>query len=187
MESCLAVGESSTEIASNRAVINTSNMLPIGIMTVATLQGQPFKRPLKVLFDSGSSRTLIHTRVIPPRLDSHQLEQQVILHTGGGTIQAKDVVTLQDIRFPKLSPTRAYINAVEAIVSPHTALYDVILGHDVMVPAHMAICLDTQTIQWGGLSVSWKLFLKILCSTNIFGRHVSQRQHKSEAILSRYN
>jgi hypothetical protein len=60
MESCLAVGESSTEIASNRTVINTSNMLPIGIMTVATLQGQPFKRPLKVLFDSGSSRTLMH-------------------------------------------------------------------------------------------------------------------------------
>jgi hypothetical protein len=39
-----------------------------------------------------------------------------------------------------------------------------------MVPARMAICFDTQTIQWGGLSVSWKdpTFLK----DSIFHQHL---------------
>jgi hypothetical protein len=71
IESCLAVGENSTEIASTRTLIKTNNMLPIGIMTVATFQGRPFRRPLKVLFDSGSSRTLIHNRINPESLPTN--------------------------------------------------------------------------------------------------------------------
>jgi hypothetical protein len=78
------------------------------------------------------------------------------LQTGGEKLQAELGVKIQHIRFPELSPTRSYTDEVEAIISPHTALYDVILGHDVMVAARIVICCATQTIRWGDLSVSWK-------------------------------
>ena len=77
---------------------------------------------------------------------------------------------MHQIRFPELSPTRTYTVEVEAIVSQHTALYDVILGHDVMVSARMVICCDTKTIRWGDLVVPWKEpdFLKGKTSSNTF-------------------
>jgi hypothetical protein len=70
---------------------------------------------------------------------------------------------LKQIRFPELSSTRSYTIEVEALLSPHTANYDVILGQDVMVTARLTLCGATQTIRWGDLSVSWKSpeFLKI--------------------------
>ncbi len=154
MEDCLATGDN-IEIGSNHNVVD-QKLLPIGIMTIGTIQGQPHKRPLKVLFDSGSSRTLINQSIVPDNIHTHPLETPVTLQTGGGVIKAQHVVKLQDLRFPELSPTRSYSVEMEAIVSPHTAKYDVILGYDIMVAARMVICCETRTIRWGDLSVSWK-------------------------------
>jgi transposase InsO family protein len=155
MKECLAIGDDNSELGSKNNEVDQKE-LPIGIMTVETIQGQSFRRPLKVLFDTGSSRTLINQRILPSTIKAHQLGSPVTLHTGGGTMQAQQGVKIHQIRFPELSPTRTYTVEVEAIVSQHTALYDVILGHDVMVSARMMICCDTKTIRWGDLSVPWK-------------------------------
>jgi hypothetical protein len=155
MEDCVALGNDSNEIGSEK-LITKQNLMPIGIMIVETVQGQPLKQPLRVLFDSGSSRTLINPRILPSSVIAHDLVNSLTLHTGGGSIRANQGVKLHRIRFPELSPTRVYTIEVEAIVSPHTALYDVILGHELMVAARMVICCDTQTIRWGDLSVPWK-------------------------------
>ena len=139
MEEFLTIGEDGGEIGSTNHKID-HKLLHIGIITVETIQGQPLRRPLKVLFDSGSSRTLINPKIIPPSVTAHQLKSQVNLQTGGGIVQARQGVKLRQIRFPELSPTRVYTMEAEAIMSPHTTRYDVILGHDVMVSARMAIC-----------------------------------------------
>jgi hypothetical protein len=143
MEECLALGDSGSGIKSNNNNIN-SKRLPIGIVTEDTLQGQQSRRPLRVLFDSGSSRTIMNAKVVPSSLLAHQLKAPSVLSTGGGTVEAELGVWCQGIRFPELSPTRICTTAVEALVSAHTSRYDVVLGFDVMVSARTARCFETQ-------------------------------------------
>jgi hypothetical protein len=96
---------------------------------------------------------LFKKQIVPPSVTPHRLENPITMHTGGGTTQLTEGIrlTVSQIRFPELSATRSYGVKVEALLSPHTAKYDVILGHDVMVPARMALCFETRTIKWGEL------------------------------------
>jgi hypothetical protein len=80
-------------------------------------------------------------------VEPHALAKPALLHTGGGTTRVTEEVTLKQIRFPELCPTRYYTIEVEALLSPHTANYDVILGQDVMVAARLSLCGATQTIR----------------------------------------
>jgi hypothetical protein len=49
------------------------NLLPVGIMTVEFLPNKSFRRPLKVLFDTGSTRTLVNKDVVTPSVEPHAL------------------------------------------------------------------------------------------------------------------
>lgn len=101
MEDSLSVGDNhnDNDTGSYNALV-ISNLLPIGIMTIEFIQNKSFRRPLKVLFDSGSSRTLFNKDLVPPSVDPHTLSRPAVLHTGGGTTQIIEGVTLKQIRFP---------------------------------------------------------------------------------------
>jgi hypothetical protein len=129
--------------------------MPIGIMTVDTIQGQSYKRPLKVSFDSGSTLTMINPRTLPDGITPHKLERTIALQTGGGAVKSPYEVKVRKLLFPELSPTRCYTNEVEAIVHPHTSRHDVLLGINVMVPMGIDLSSSTRTVQWGELSVPW--------------------------------
>jgi hypothetical protein len=153
MESCIQDFHSIPNTVPNHGKENKSSsfnvlnptLLPIGIITVATIQGRKVERPLKILFDSGSMVTLIHPRVLLEDMESHVRSRPVSLHTVGGKVALERGVTLQTITFPELSPTKSYVNAVEAVTCQETRDYDVILGIDVMVPAGLDVHPSTQS------------------------------------------
>ncbi len=136
--------------------VRRNMLLPIGIMSVATIQGQAVQRPLKVLFESGSMVTLINPRVLPENTVSHKLKRSLSVYTVGGTVVLREGVILRTLRFPELSTTRSFVTPVEAITCPHTRDYDVILGTDVLTPVGLDVHTSTQTIRWGDLSVPWR-------------------------------
>lgn len=140
MEDSNATGMETSPLQRNEIISfskeSNSSLLPIGIMTVETMQGQSIKRPLKVLFDSGSMVTLLHPRVLSNEMVPHELARPLSIYSVGGTVVLRKGVTLQTLRFPELSPTRSYVNAVEAA---HTRDYDVIVGIDVMVKAGLDV------------------------------------------------
>jgi transposase InsO family protein len=153
MEAAPIVGD---ERMPNSNTCHRMKLLPIGILSVASLQGQITKRPFRVLFDSGSMLTLINSRVLPPEVVPHELARPISLFTVGGMVELRHGVCLHTLRFPELSPTRSYVKTVEAVVCHHTRNYDIILGIDVMVPAGIDVHPSNQTIQWGDLSVPWR-------------------------------
>jgi hypothetical protein len=123
------------ENESSSVNVLSPTLLPIGIMTVEIIQGRKVERPLKVLFDSGSMVTLVHSKVLLEDMESHVLSRPVSLYTVGDEVALERGVILQTIRVPELSPTRSFVNAVEALMCQETPDYDVILGIDVMGPA----------------------------------------------------
>jgi hypothetical protein len=62
--------------------------MTIGILIVETVQGQPLKQPLRVLFDSGSSRSLINPRILSSNVIAHDLVNPLTMQIGGGSMQA---------------------------------------------------------------------------------------------------
>ena len=146
------------EINSSSCNIRKQTLLPIGIMTVSTIQGQAITRPLKVLFDSGSMVTLVNPRALSNPIIPHELNSPVSLFTVGGTVMLTQGVILKTLRFPELSPTRSYVNPVEAIMCSHSHIrdYDVIIGIDVMVSAGLDVHSSDQTIKWGDVTVPWR-------------------------------
>jgi hypothetical protein len=112
------------EIESSSINVRRTSLLPIGIMTVETIEGLAVKRPLKVLYDSGSMVTIINPKALPETIVPHELVRPISLYTVGGTVLLRQGVRLQTLRFPELSPSRSYIVAVEAVICRHTRDYD---------------------------------------------------------------
>lgn len=61
------------EIKSSSCNIRKPTLLPIGTMTVSTIQGQSILTPLMVLFDTGSMVTLVSQRVLSEHIVSRSL------------------------------------------------------------------------------------------------------------------
>jgi hypothetical protein len=91
-----------------------STLLPNGIMSVGTIQGQAIKRPLKVLFISGSIVTS-QSSYSPMQGDGSPGTHETIIHLltvsgWDGGVETREHFT--NLVFPVLSPTRSYVNAL---------------------------------------------------------------------------
>jgi hypothetical protein len=80
MEAAPIVGDERSMPNSN--ICHRMKLLPIGILSVESLQGQITKRPFRVLFDSGSMLTLINSRVSSRGRSSRVSSSHLPLHRG---------------------------------------------------------------------------------------------------------
>jgi hypothetical protein len=114
------------------------SLAPIGIITIEKLQGQPFKRPLKTLYDLGSAVTIINPWALPKGVTPKKLD--LTLKTAGGTCDYHYyAVLMENMTLPELSPTSKYTQPFYAYISQNTAAYDVLLGRDVLWPQQESI------------------------------------------------
>jgi hypothetical protein len=158
LEECFASGEDNYEnnpSVLSKPVTGNLKLRPIGMMTVGSIQKQKHSKPLRVLFDSGSDVTFINLASLPKGIHAKRTSVQLRTVAGSAKVLSR-AVTLENVCFPELSPTRRFDKEITAIVSSHTGSYDVILGNDVLVPAGIDILASTQTIQWFDVHVPWQ-------------------------------
>ncbi|KAG7361979.1 hypothetical protein IV203_025645 [Nitzschia inconspicua] len=158
MEDCVALGIADDDILYNVESFNSQlnkQLSPILLMTVDTIQEHSCKRPLKALCDSGAAVTMINPSSIPTGAVPFKLQKPLRMMTGGGSIELKYGVKMKVIRFPELSPTRAFTDEVIAIINKHTGTHDVILGRDFLGAAGIVPNPATSLIQWDDLNCPW--------------------------------
>jgi hypothetical protein len=92
VEDSLAVGNDckDKEIESFNVLVVPA-LQPIGVMTVELVQGQHFRKPLRVLFDSGTSRTLFSKQLLPSTVKTHKLKKNITMQTGNGVTELAEV------------------------------------------------------------------------------------------------
>lgn len=146
----------------NQQLFPPDVMRPIGLMLVDTIQSFSSKRPLRVMFDSGSEITLFNSRALPKGANGKKLTR-VTLNTAGGWMNSLRSIELNGISLPEFSPTRRYEKPVTAIISQNTGDYDVIMGCDVMVPMGIDVT-DHKNLTFNNLQTQrvlrWRLFLE---------------------------
>ena len=128
---------------------------PTGLMTAQRIQDQPSHRLLKVLFDTGSEKTFVHSRSLPAGATPTLLDKKTTGTTLAGTFEANRYVRFNDLVLPEFGKDTK-IDGTAAYVFDTPCPYDVILGCDVLRPAGIDIKFSTRTVEWMGKKTPMK-------------------------------
>ena len=77
------------------------SLTPISIMVLKTMGLKPSRSLLKVLFDPGSTKTLIISRALPRGVIPTPLSNTKDVNTLAGTMQTKEIVHLRCLKLPE--------------------------------------------------------------------------------------
>ena len=106
---------------------NKNETIPIGLLVPSKIQHKESCRLLRVLFDSGGGKTMIHSSALPVGACPELLHKTLDLTTIKGTYKANRQVYLEDITLPEFDKTRQ-IDGVWAYVFETPCQHDIILG-----------------------------------------------------------
>ena len=100
-----------------------------GIMLVKSIQGRPCSRLLKVLYDSGGSKSMIKKSILPKGIMLTQNNSRMLMNTLAGTYAPLGSVELKGMRLPAFDKNRI-IAEHDFMIFDQQCSYDVILGGD---------------------------------------------------------
>ena len=83
-----------------------NDLVPSSIAVARTIQGQSSARLLKVLFDSGGTKTFINSKCLPKGATPSLLSQPLQGITAAGRLVANRVVHLEQIVLPEFSRSK---------------------------------------------------------------------------------
>jgi hypothetical protein len=79
------------------------NLAPVTIMVVDTISSVSSRRLLKILWDSGSSTTLVNKKCLPnKKCKPCQISQSRMVNTLAGSYQLSTTVVMRNLRLPEL-------------------------------------------------------------------------------------
>ena len=100
-----------------------------GLMLAQQMQDQPSKQLLRVLHDSGGSKSMCHKRVLPKGARVQQGERRTLMRTLVGNCAPLGSVDIKGMRLPAFDKNRA-IDEHEFQVFDSECQHDVMLGAD---------------------------------------------------------
>ena len=130
------------QIISNRLVATS-------IMVVENIHGHGSGKLLRVLFDSGGDRTMIHRNALPKGVNPMALDKRARMNTLAGTYESGGEVLLKNLRLPEFDKNRNIENQ-RALVFNADCRYDVILGNDFINRVGIDIRGSNETVEWLG-------------------------------------
>jgi len=126
---------------------NKKRLTPTSIMVVDNISAVKSHTLLKVLFDPGSTATLINCKCLPKHCKAIPIKQERKINTLAGSCETKSVVVMRNLRLPELDKNRV-VDQQKALVFNGQCKCDVILGADFLSKSGIDIRYSTGTIEW---------------------------------------
>ena len=139
----------------NNYRVIVDSLKPIGLLKPDFIQNAPHKRPLKVLFDTGSENTFINAKCLPKGVVP-SLDRSINIHTLTGNQRTSRSVLLKGVTLPEFSPTKKIDKGIYAFVFDYDSPYDMIVGNDVLLPIGFDFLLSIKAMKWLDSIVPWK-------------------------------
>jgi hypothetical protein len=121
----------------------------MALCMVGAMMKHVVRKPLVVLFDSGSSHTWWNIKSIPGGVVPRKVDSSSSL-TLAGPMQSNLEVTVEDVTFPEFFKTRR-IGKVEARVFTAECCYDAIIGRDLLRELGMNLDFKNNKMTWDDL------------------------------------
>ena len=113
--------------------MKNKDLAPTSLMLVRKIGGFECKQLLRVLFDTGGTRTMINKRVVPPEATIVESQKRYEVETANGKFNANKFVHLRDLYFPEFDKSkRIYGKRVQIFDNPNSS-HDIILGRDYLL------------------------------------------------------
>ena len=123
------------------------SLTPISIMVIDTIGTIKSRKLLKVLFDPGSTKTLISSSVIPRKAAPHTICSEKKVNTIAGTMTATKMVHLRNLKLPEFDKNRI-ISEQKALIFDNKCPYAIILGSDFLTRIGLDIKYSTGEMEW---------------------------------------
>lgn len=130
------------------------DVIPVTMMMVRDIQNTESKRVMRVLLDTGASRTMINSKMLPKGATPTLIENSNFT-TVAGSFQSKRQVYLNQIILPEFDKTRK-IDGISAYVFDEPCAYDVIIGRDFLNKIPMIFDFSTGLMKWIDRSIPMK-------------------------------
>ena len=127
----------------------TMSLTPISIAVVDTIGLVRSRKLLKVLFDPGSTRTLIKKSIVPEKAVPISLGREKRVKTITGSLNTRKMTRLRDIRLPEFDKNRR-IDQIKALIFDNECKYDIIFGADFLSWIGLNILYRQGVIDWCG-------------------------------------
>ena len=125
------------------------DLCPTTIMLCGTINEKESNKLLRVLFDSGSRRTMIHQRALPKGATPVRLDEPAEMSTLAGTHTVKGAVRMKGIHLPELDKNRI-VDKQDCLVFNSDCRYDMILGQDFLRKTGIDLRFSTGKVEWLG-------------------------------------
>jgi hypothetical protein len=132
-----------------------SDVVPSSIAVVRTIQNQASARLLKVLFDSGGTRTFVNAKCLPKGATPTVIRQPLHGITAAGRFTCNRMVELKDIVLPEFSRSKR-IDGQWAFVFDAPWQYDIVFGRDFLLKIGLDTGFSTQTTNWLDIKLPMK-------------------------------
>ena len=141
-----------SELNMTRSIRNRS----LGLMT-GLVHGHKVKKPLKVLFDTGSDRTMINSKALPKGVTPMKKRDPENINGIHGAKVLDREVLLQGMIFPEFTSSIKIPGPARATVFDNkNSQHDIILGMDLMQPIGFNIDCEKRQITFQGHEVPFR-------------------------------
>ena len=138
-----------------------------GVMVVKDVQGRACSRLLRVLYDSGGSKSMCHRRILPKGARITQDSERTMMNTLAGAYSPLGSVDIRGMRLPAFDKNRI-IDQHEFLVFDAQCKYDIILGGDFLKKIGMNLKYDNLEVEWLGNTIP----MQTMDNSNMVAAHV---------------
>ena len=123
-------------------------LVPISLVLFKKIGGQESGKPLRVLFDSGGGKTMLHSRALPKDATVKVDAKAKPCTTVSGTYNANRSVKLRDGIFPEFDKHRRIYGITATVFDEPTCPYDIIVGRDLLNDLGIVIDFTNHHVKW---------------------------------------
>lgn len=124
-----------------------SNLIPMVLLLMHTINCIITNQPLVALCDSGSSHCMFNKRALPFGATTFKT-QKIKTTTTQGTYDCNEAVVLSNLSLPEFVNGQKITNLSAQVFDSENCPYDVILGRDFMDSVGLDIQFSTGSIKW---------------------------------------
>ena len=120
---------------------------PTSILAAENIGCCTSRKILRVLFDTGAMKTMIHKRAVPANAKPVRTQTKQTFRTLAGKMTTTNMVVLRDIRLLEFNKNRR-INEQKALVFDQPCRYDIIAGADFLDKIGIDFLYSTKEVKW---------------------------------------
>ena len=155
-DSFIRIPTPKSTLESTNESMKKKQLSPTSLMVFQKIGGVESGKPLRILFDSGGMKTMIHRRALPKNAVIKKDATAKPCTTVAGTFNANESVKLRDGILPELNRNRKIYGVTATVFDSDTCSHDIIIGRDLLHDLGVVIDFANSHVKWMENVISFK-------------------------------